>query len=61
MLSSKIDSDARLSWARRGKVDKIIVVDWFTEKIPLPQPISVLIDSMMQVWLTCLIFLLLMT
>ena len=48
-ISNFLNSEARLVWDRRGRVDKLVIVDWFTETKPYPAPINILLESMQKV------------
>ncbi len=44
-IERQLHSDSRIHWSRRGRVDKIIIMDWKSEKFPEPRdesPLAVL-------------------
>ncbi|XP_018009134.1 ubiquitin carboxyl-terminal hydrolase 8 [Hyalella azteca] len=44
-VGEHLDAAARMLWGTRGRVDKIFIMDWNTEALPFPAPITVLIDA----------------
>ncbi|XP_068244406.1 ubiquitin carboxyl-terminal hydrolase 8-like [Palaemon carinicauda] len=48
-IGSELEEPSRTLWVTlRDKVDYLIICDWFTEKPPLPQPLTVLIDAIVK-------------
>ena len=44
-----MDSESRLLWSRRDRVDVLVIMDWDTEDLPHPQPLQVLLDAITKV------------
>ncbi|KAK7074498.1 Ubiquitin carboxyl-terminal hydrolase 8, partial [Halocaridina rubra] len=48
-IGSELEEPLKTLWlSRRDKVDYLILFDWFTEKAPLPPPLSVLVDAIVK-------------
>lgn len=58
-IGGHLDPDARIQWNTRGRVDKLIIMDWNTEVKPYPDPINIIMDAIMNVsnnYLHCIYF-----